>query len=359
MFKIEHPIIQAPMANSALAALAIGAAQGGSLGSLGCASLSPERVREEVARFREATRQPLNLNFFCHRPPQHDRERERNWKRLLMPYYEELGLDANAPAPASARSPFDETAASLVEELRPEIVSFHFGLPEETLLNRVRASGARIVSSATTVEEARWLEGRGCDAIIAQGAEAGGHRGMFLAQEIATQVGTMALVPQIVDAVKVPVIAAGGIGDGRGIAAAFALGAAAVQIGTAYLFCPESTISPLHRAALLSAREDQTMLTNIFTGRPARGIVNRIVRELGPISGAVPDFPLASGMLAPLQKADPARPDFMPLWSGQAARLGRECPAAELTACLAEDALARLSRSFGHQQPDDSPRFGR
>jgi nitronate monooxygenase len=350
LFGIEHPIIQAPMANSAAAALAIGAAQGGGLGSLGCASLTPERVREEVALFRAATGRPLNLNFFCHRPPRQDPDRERHWKQLLAPYYKEHGIDPNASISAPIRAPFDDAAASIVEELRPEIVSFHFGLPAETLLHRVRDVGARIISSATTVEEARWLEERGCDAIIAQGSEAGGHRGMFLTEDIATQVGTMALVPQIVDAVKVPVIAAGGIADGRGIAAAFALGASAVQIGTAYLFCPESTISPVHRSALLAARDDRTMLTNIFTGRPARGIANRIMRELGPISAAAPDFPLAGGALAPLRaKTEPAGSgDFMPLWSGQSAHLGHECPAAQLTARLAEDALARLSPSAQH-----------
>jgi nitronate monooxygenase len=345
LFGIEHPIIQAPMANSAAAALAIGAARGGGLGSLACASLSPERVREEVALFRAVPGRPLNLNFFCHRPPRHDPDRERNWKRIFAPYYDQFGIDPNASISAPERAPFDDIAVSLVEELRPEIVSFHFGLPEESLLDRVRAAGTQVISSATTVEEARWLQERGCDAIIAQGSEAGGHRGMFLTDDLDAQVGTMALVPQIVDAVKVPVIAAGGIADGRGIAAAFALGAAAVQIGTAYLFCPESTIPPVHRVALLAARDDQTMLTNIFTGRPARGIANRVMRELGPISAAAPDFPLAGGALAPLRsKTEPAGSgDFTPLWSGQAAHLGHECPAAELTARLAEDALARLS----------------
>ncbi|HZW47485.1 MAG TPA: nitronate monooxygenase family protein, partial [Microvirga sp.] len=230
-------------------------------------------------------------------------------------------------------------------EFRPEVVSFHFGLPSQDLLMRVKTTGAKILSSATTVDEARWLEGEGCDAIIAQGFEAGGHRGIFLTDDISTQVGTMALVPQVVDAVKVPVIAAGGIADARGIVAAFALGASAVQIGTAYLFTPEATISPVHRRALKGKDSETTALTNVFTGRPARGIVNRIMREVGPISPLAPAFPLAGGALAPLrQKSEPlGSGDFMPLWSGQAARLSSELPAGELTKRLAQEAQAILA----------------
>jgi NAD(P)H-dependent flavin oxidoreductase YrpB (nitropropane dioxygenase family) len=242
------------------------------------------------------------------------------------------------------RAPFDGAMADIVDEYHPEVVSFHFGLPEAALLARVRASGAKILSSATTVDEARWLEARGCDAIVAQGFEAGGHRGHFLSEEIATQVGTIALVPQVVDAVKVPVIAAGGIADARGIVAAFALGAAAVQLGTVYLFCPEARVAPPHRAALQETRDDASVLTNVFTGRPARGIVNRVVRDLGPISPLAPAFPLAAGAIAPLRAAAErtGSGDFTPLWSGQAARLGRALPAGELTRQLAAETLARL-----------------
>ena len=259
------------------------------------------------------------------------------------------------PTPAGQRAPFDAAFCALVEELRPEVVSFHFGLPEPALLDRVRATGAKIVSSATTVDEAVWLDGHGCDAIIAQGAEAGGHRGMFLDDRVEAQVGTFALVPQVVDAVRVPVIAAGGIADGRGIAAAFALGASAVQIGTAYLFCPEATIAPLHREALRGEHRRETALTNVFTGRPARGIVNRVMRELGPLSPLAPAFPLAGGALAPLRAAaEPAgSDDFMSLWSGQSAALGRDLPAGELTRALAAEALAALARlrAVGSQTP--------
>ena len=180
----------------------------------------------------------------------------------------------------------------MLEEFRPAVVSFHFGLPSNELLARVRRWGAKILASATTVDEARWLEARGVDAIIAQGLEAGGHRGMFLSEDLSTQVGTLALLPQVVRAVKVPVIAAGGIADARGVAAAMALGAAGVQVGTAYLLCPEASTSALHRSALKGEGARHTAVTNLFTGRPARGIVNRIMRELGPINALAPSFPL-------------------------------------------------------------------
>jgi nitronate monooxygenase len=263
----------------------------------------------------------------------------------LARYYTELGLDPETPVPSFSRTPFNSEMCDLVGEFRPEVVSFHFGLPTRDLLKRVKATDAKILSSATTVDEARWLEGEGCDAVIAQGYEAGGHRGMFLNCDISTQVGTLALVPQVVDAIKVPVIAAGGIADARGIVAAFALGAAAVQIGTAYLLCPEAKISSAHRYALRNAKDNQTALTNVFTGRPARGIVNRIVREVGPMSDLAPEFPLAAGPLAPLRFRSEAigSDDFVPLWSGQAARLARELPAGELTKWLAEDALKKLN----------------
>ncbi|GAB4044195.1 nitronate monooxygenase [Spirosoma litoris] len=343
---IDLPILLAPMAGAATSEMAIAVAEAGGLGSLACALLTPEQIRAEVAHIRQHTTRPINLNFFCHQPPQFDVDRENNWKKRLEPYYHELNIDPQAPTPISNRAPFDAALCNLVAELKPEVVSFHFGLPDKSLLARVKATGAQILSSATTVDEARWLEQEGCDAIIAQGAEAGGHRGLFLSRDISTQAGTMALVPQIVDAVKVPVIAAGGIADARGIVAAFALGASAVQIGTAYLFCPESTIAPVHREALRSAKDNTTAITNVFTGRPARSIVNRLVREVGPMSDSAPEFPLAGGALVPLRaKTEPVGSgDFMSLWSGQAAALGRELPAGELTRQLAEETLARLGR---------------
>lgn len=342
------PLIQAPMAGPNDHALAVAAASAGALGSLPCAMLSAEQIRAEVARFRElALGRPLNLNFFCHRSPAPDAARDAAWRAALKPFYLELGLDPDMPLPAATRRPFDAESCALVEQLRPEVVSFHFGLPEAALLARVKATGARVLSSATTVAEARWLAAQGCDAIIAQGVEAGGHRGVFLdGDDISTQPGLFALLPQIVDAVEMPVIAAGGIADGRGMAAALTLGAAGVQIGSAYLLAPECKTPAVHRAALQSAAAEHTALTNLFSGRPARGIVNRLMRELGPISALAPAFPQASAALAPLRAAAEARgsADFTPLWAGQGAPLARAQPAAEITRRIAAEALQRLGQ---------------
>lgn len=340
------PILQAPMAGAGDHRLAVAVAEAGGLGALPCAMLTPDRIAAEVAAFRAQSDKPLNLNFFCHAAPDPATAGLAAWQARLAPYYGELGLDPATPAPLSNRAPFDATLCALVEDLRPEVVSFHFGLPAPDLLDRVKATGARVLSSATTVAEAVWLDSRGCDAIIAQGAEAGGHRGMFLTGDVATQIGTLSLVPQIVDAVRCPVIAAGGIADGRGIAAAFMLGAAAVQIGTAYLFCPEATISTPHRQALAEGHARETALTNVFTGRPARGMVNRLMRDQGFMSDAAPAFPLAGGAVAPLRAATEPQGsgDFMPMWSGQSAGLCRAATAADLTRRLAADAKAVLAR---------------
>ncbi len=341
---IELPIVQAPMAGANGADMVVAVCEAGGLGSLPCAMLSPEQMRSQVGIIRQRTARPINMNFFCHRPPGSHPQREEAWKERLTPYYRELGIDPSSPNPAAIRVPFDENACEAVEELRPEVVSFHFGLPAKALLHRVKAVGAKVLSSATTVTEARWLEENGCDAIIAQGYEAGGHRGMFLSDHLATQVGTLALVPQVVDAVGLPVIAAGGIADGRGIAAAFALGASAVQIGTAYLFTPEATISPMHREALRLASAEATTLTNVFTGRPARSLLNRIVREVGSMSDAAPPFPLAASAIGPIRaKAEAAGSgEFSPLWSGQAAALGRQMGARELTSRLMSEARSSI-----------------
>jgi nitronate monooxygenase len=349
LFKTEFPIVLAPMAGVMDADLVIAAAQGGALGSLPCAMLSVEKAREQINIIRQRVSAPVNMNFFCHRPVDADSAREATWKGRLAPYYKELGVDPAAPINAANRAPFDAAMCELVEELKPEIVSFHFGLPDSALLSRVKAAGSIVISSATVVREAIWLEEHGADAIIAQGAEAGGHRGMFLTENIAEQPGTFALVPQVVDAVRVPVIAAGGIADGRGIAAAFALGAAGVQIGSAYLRCPESKVLAAARTVLAQARDDSTVITNVMTGRPARGVANRVMREVGPISPDAPAFPHAATGLAPLKAASEklGKLDFTNLWAGQALRLGREMPAAELTRALAGAALARLSRLAG------------
>jgi nitronate monooxygenase len=349
LFKTEFPIVQAPMAGAMDSDLVIAAAQGGALGSLPCAMLSVEKAREQVNIIRQRVSAPVNMNFSCQKTVNPEPMREAGWKKRLAPYYKELGLDPAAPVNVANRAPFDAAMCELVEELKPEIVSFHYGLPDQALLRRVKAVGCIVISSATIVREAIWLEENGADAIIAQGTEAGGHRGMFLTENIAEQLGTFALVPQVVDAVKVPVIAAGGIADGRGIAAAFVLGAAGVQIGTAYLRCPESRVIPAARVALAQARDDSTVITNVMTGRPARGVANRLMREVGPMSPDAPAFPHAATALGPLKTAAEklGKVDFTNLWAGQAVRMGREMPAAELTRALAGAGLARLSQMAG------------
>jgi nitronate monooxygenase len=347
LFGIELPIVLAPMAGPGTPQMTIAVSEAGGLGSLPCAQMNADEVRAALILIRRATSRPINLNFFCHTLPTPEPEREAAWRKRLAPYYVELGLDPEMPIPSPTRKPFDGALCALVEEFKPEVVSFHFGLPEPALLSRVITAGARVIASATTVAEAKWLEHRGCDAIVAMGLEAGGHRGNFLSQDMARQIGTFALVPQVVDAVMVPVIAAGAVADARGIVAAFALGASAVQIGTAYLFCPEAKMPPLHLEALKRSADDDTIVTNVFTGRPARGIANRVMLEVGPMSADAPSFPLASSALAPLRaKSEPAgSSDFMNLWSGQAASLAhRDLSAGELTRTLAAAALAKLAR---------------
>ena len=333
LFGTALPLIQAPMAGSQGSALAVAVCRAGGLGSLPCAMLGAEAMRAELGAIRAATDRPYNVNFFCHVPPAPDVRREAAWRAVLAPYYREYGIDAGAGGGGPARMPFSEEAAQVLAEFKPAVVSFHFGLPPAELLARVRALGAKLLSSATTVEEARWLEAQGVDAIIAQGLEAGGHRGNFLSEDLTAQAGTFALLPQVVRAVRLPVIAAGGIADAKGVAAAMALGAAGVQIGTAYLLCPEATTSAVHRAALKSEAARHTALTNLFSGGRARGIVNRAMRELGPINPAAPAFPLATPAMAPLRTAAEreGKGDFSPLWSGQNASGCREIPAGELT----------------------------
>lgn len=334
---IEHPIIQAPMAGVQGSALAIAVSNAGGLGSLPCAMLSLVEMRSELSRIRDKTDQPFNVNFFCHNQPDPDAKREAAWRGVLSTYYEEYGIPANAIPSGPGRTPFSEEAADLLEQFKPAVVSFHFGLPSDVLMARVKAIGSKILASATTVEEASWLEKHGVDAIIAQGLEAGGHRGMFLSEDLTTQVGTFALLPQIIRKVKIPVIAAGGIADATGVAAVMALGAVAAQIGTTYLLCPEATTTPAHRLALKSEASCHTAVTNLFSGRPARGIVNRIMRDLGPINETVPAFPLATLAIAPLRaKAEGFGDDgFSPLWCGQNASGCIELPAAEVTRMLA------------------------
>jgi nitronate monooxygenase len=332
----RFPLIQAPMAGCQGPELAIAVGRAGGLGSLPCAMLSREALLDALQALRAALGRNFNVNFFCHTPPAPDAVREAAWRASLAPYYEELGIDPAQVAAGAGRAPFSAELADLLEPFRPAVVSFHFGLPAEPLLARVRSWGSKVIASATTLAEARWLAEHGVDAVIAQGIEAGGHRGHFLSDDLSQQLGTFALLPQIVRAVPLPVIAAGGIADAAGVRAVLALGASAAQVGTAYLLCPEATTSAVHRAALQDEAAAHTALTNLFTGRPARGIVNRLMRERGPL-GETPAFPLATAALAPLRAAAErvGRRDFSPLWAGQNVTGCRTVPAGQLTRELA------------------------
>jgi nitronate monooxygenase len=337
LFGATFPIIQAPMAGVQGAKLAVAVSNAGGLGSLPCAMLSTDALQKELQVLQSGTTKPYNVNFFCHIQPKPDDDRETRWRETLLPYFQELGVDPNSIINGPGRFPFNHDSADVLENFKPKVVSFHFGLPPSDLVTRVKSWGTKIVSSATTVEEALWLQDHGVDAIIAQGLEAGGHRGMFLNENITTQIGTLALLPQVVASVQVPVIAAGGIANAASVAAAMALGAAGVQVGTAFLLCHEATTSSVHKAALSSAQSNETALTNLFSGRPARGIVNRIMREKGPMSTTVPAFPFAPAALAPLRACAEASGsgDFSPLWAGQNASNCKAVPASDLVRELA------------------------
>jgi nitronate monooxygenase len=336
---ITHPVIQAPMSGFASPALAAAVCNAGGLGSIGCAGFSPASVREQVATLRQATNRPFNLNFFVHSRPQNDPRATRRAQVRLTPYFVEFGLGP-VPEPRELFPSFDEEGLALVLEQRPRVVSFHFGLPQPAAVRQIKQAGCIVMGSATTTAEARSLEANGADIVIAQGFDAGGHRGSFGGAPGAGMVGTMALVPQIVDAVRVPVVAAGGIADGRGLAAAFALGASGSQIGTAFLGCPEATVSPLYRAQLRMASDDGTELTRAFTGRPARALRNRFVAEMADTEAL--EFPLQASLVGPLWQlpSEEARADFMPVWAGQAASLMRDLPAERFVEKLVAEALS-------------------
>jgi len=349
LIELELPIIQSPMAGVQGSELAIAVSGAGGLGSLPCAILTADNIYKELKSIESHTNKPYNVNFFCHKPPAINEAREMKWREALEPYYKEFGIITDDISPSASRSPFNHELADLLEGFNPAVVSFHFGLPEKALVDRVKASGAKVLSSATTVKEALWLEAHGADIIVAQGVEAGGHRGIFLSEDsestnerapkygMAMQIGTFALLPQVVNAVSVPVVAAGGIADTDGIAAAMRLGASGAQLGTSYLLCDESKTSMVHREALKSNQTAETALTNLFSGRPARSMVNRFIRELGPMSDLVPDFPMASTATAPLRTKAEAMGsgDFSQLWCGQNASGCKEIGAAELTQRLA------------------------
>jgi nitronate monooxygenase len=319
------------------AALAIAVSNAGGLGALPCAPLDPGAMRAQLTKIRDGTDRPYAVNFFCHTPPTPDPFREAVWQRALQRYYHELGIAQSESTSGPGRRPFDTEAASIVEEFKPPVVSFHFGLPSDALLERVRATGAKILATATSVEEARWLEIHDVDGIIAQGAEAGGHRGMFLTDAVTAPLATLDLVRPLAKVVRTPIIAAGGIATHRDVGEALAAGAAAVQVGTAYLLADEATTSAVHRATLETPAASHTAFTNVFTGRPARGIVNRLMRELGPMSDLAPPFPLAAGAVMPLRiRAESlGLADFSALWAGTKARAAERLPAADITRALA------------------------
>ena len=336
---MKLPIIQAPMAGVQDSALAIAVSNAGGLGSLPCGMLSLDDLKTQLEAIKTHTcKNAVNLNFFCHQPPTVDAAREARWRGLLQPYFTEYGIDTDTIKAGQGREPFNHEVADIVEVYRPAVVSFHYGLPDADLLARVKSWGSTVLASATTVAEALWLEANGADVIVAQGLEAGGHRGMFLSTDLTTQIGTFALLPQIIQQVNIPVIAAGGICDAKGVAAVLSLGAVAAMVGTAYMLCPEANTSAVHREALSSQGARHTAITNLFSGRPARGIVNRVMRDIGPLNPVAPEFPLASVAITALrQKAEAAGSvDFSPLWCGQNTTGCKAIGAAQLTRELAK-----------------------
>lgn len=340
---LDWPILQAPMAGSTTPELAAAVGAAGGLGALGCATQSVDASHAQITGFRRQSNRGLNVNFFCHKRPENITEGSETARARLAPYYEEAGL-GDVPEATEPFKPFGLDHLALVAELKPEIISFHFGVPEAALFDAVRETGAFIISTATTVAEARHLEDRGVDAIIAQGIEAGGHRGYFLESSLSQHSGLMSLLPQVVDAVDVPVIAAGGIADGRGIAAAMMLGAQAVQIGTAFLRCPEAATPETHKARLRAAAEASTRLTRLFSGRPARGVVNGMMTDLADVDDAAAPYPTQTALVAPLARALPEdrRADVSSIWAGQSVAMGRDLPARDVMTGLAREADALL-----------------
>jgi len=332
---IRYPLIQAPMAGSSTPELAIAASRSGAMGSIAAAMLNPEQLRDHCRHVRDNSNGQYNVNFFAHAAPTLDPAKDAAMQDLLDPAYKALELP-DVPAASIPFPSFDQHQLALMLSEKPTVVSFHFGLPDKKSVQALKHAGIKILCSATCVAEARDLDANGVDAIIAQGFEAGGHRGTFSKPYEKGEIGTMALVPQVVDAVRVPVIAAGGIADGRGIAAALALGADGVQIGTAFLRCPESATNSTYRAALTNAGDAQTRITHAFSGRPARGIENRYIAEMAGKEDLLPDFPIPNSLTGPMRAASGKAnsPDYMSLWSGQAGPLSRDLPAGELVETL-------------------------
>lgn len=343
LFQIDHPIIQAPMAGAATPALASAVCNAGGLGSLGCGESTPDQIRTGVTALRASTNRPFNLNFFVHDAPKTDPDVLRATRERLAPWYRELRL-GEPPVLLSELGPgFGDIHLELLLDLRPAVVSFHFGVPDSGAVSALKAAGIVLVSTATTVAEARAVQAAGLDAVIAQGWEAGGHRGPHQPTEPSAGVGSLALIPQIADAVHIPVIAAGGIADGRGIAAALALGAAGVQMGTAFLSCPEAGTDPTRRALLSRATESDTIITDAYSGRAARAKRSRFAEAMAASRGPMPGFRQMYDLTDPLIGAGVDEVASFHLY-GQAARLNRAIPASELMAALITETAATFAR---------------
>jgi nitronate monooxygenase len=320
--RLRHPVVAAPMAGVTTPELAAAVTEAGGLGVLAFATIEVEKMRDEMARARQISPGPIGVNFFANAAPEPDVGRERGAAAAIAPLYRELGLDS-LPTPVRPGPGFDEGRFELLLELDPDLVSFHFGLPSSEVVERLAAKGTTVATTATNISEARAAESAGADVVIAQGAEAGGHRGTLDPES--EPIGTLALVPQVADAVSVPVLAAGGIGDGRGLAAALSLGAAAAQIGTAFIPCSESAADDVYRRAVLSTAGEDTTMTSSFSGRPARGRSNRLTSVL---EGAeVAPFPVQRQLSGPLAKGGL---EYRALWMGQAGSLARAEPAAAI-----------------------------
>lgn len=346
LLNITHPIIQAPMVGSCSPALVAAVNSAGALGSLGCAKKTATKIRDQVAAIRQSSNRGFNLNFFVGGPAQTDQPVLEAARQRLKPWYDRYNL-GEPPSDLPEIGPaFGPEQLDLVLELQPAVVSFHFGHPGADMMARLKDAGITLISTATNTAEARILEEAGIDAIIAQGWEAGGHRGSHDRSAPADGIGGMALIPQIVDAVSVPVIAAGGIADGRGIAAAFALGAAGVQIGTAFLTCPEAATDDARRKRILNARDIDTMFTDAYSGRSARGMRSRFAEEMAHNPDPLPDFMHMYTLSNPIKEAAEDEDASFMLY-GQSAAMNLQLPASELVDRLSKDALARLARLGG------------
>lgn len=341
---IPLPIVQGPMTGSDTPPLAAAVSQAGGLGMLGCGMRSPEAMAQAAAAVRAATDRPFGMNLFVLDTPAPDAATVQAAMARLAPLYAEFGLTPEAPAR------WCEDFAAQFEALvaaRPAVASFTFGILDGAQVGRLHGAGCVVVGTATTLAEALAWQDVGADAVCASGMEAGGHRGTFLGDVDASLVGTMALIPQCVDALRIPVIAAGGIMDGRGIAAAQALGAQAVQMGTAFLACPESGITPAQRAAMARAQGTDTRITRAYSGRPARGIVNTMMERLAADEAAIPPYPIQNALTGALRRAAgvQGRADYLSLWAGQGVGAARVMPAGELVALLAQEWRAATARA--------------